>query len=71
MPPIAVCQPQVYLLTDCHRGQAPSHIFTQQFLERERQVDRGLLALRQALLKLRRVMNQHILPGKRLGCDQA
>ena len=51
-----------------HRNweQAPSHI-----LERERQLDRDLLALCQPMLKLRRVMNQHILPGKRLRRDQA
>jgi hypothetical protein len=49
-----------------NREQAPSHI-----LERERQLDRDLLALCQPMLKLRRVMNQHILPGKRLRRDQA
>ncbi|MDF2796512.1 MAG: hypothetical protein K0S85_4265 [Pseudomonas orientalis] len=29
-----------------------------------------LLALQQAMLELRRVVNEHILPGKRLGRDQ-
>ena len=55
----------------CYRGQASSHIDRIALLERKRQVNRHLLTLRQPMLELCRVMNQHILPGKRLGSDQA
>jgi hypothetical protein len=38
--------------------------------KRERQWRVDLAPLRQTLLKLHRIVNQHILPGKRLGGDQ-
>jgi hypothetical protein len=49
-----------------NREQAPSHI-----LERERQLDRDLLALCQPMKKLRGLINQNIRPAKRLRRDQA
>ena len=67
----AVYQSVHLALTHRFREQARSHIFDRvEPLERERQLDRHLLALRQAVLELRRVMNQYILPGERLGRNQ-
>ena len=40
-------------------------------LQREWQGQVDLLALRQAPLEFGRIMNQHFLPGERLGGDQA
>ena len=40
-------------------------------LQRERQRGFDLLALRQAHLKLSRVVNQYVLPGKRFRGNQA
>ena len=65
LPAMAVCQ--LTLLSQA----ANSHIDRVALLECKRQVSRHLLTLRQPMLELCRVMNQHILPGKRLGSDQA
>ena len=39
--------------------------------ERKRQCDVRFLALGQALFELHRIVNQHVLPGKGFGGDQA
>ena len=67
LPAMAACQS-----TPLSQASQRPHFFDRVgLLERERQVDGYLLTLCQPMLKLRRVMNQHILPGKRLRGDQA
>ncbi len=68
----AACQSVHLALKHRVREQARSHIFDRvDALERERQLDCHLLALRQAVFELRRVVNQYVLTRKRLRRDQA
>ena len=74
LPAIAVCQLSQRQLAHRYRRQASSHTDrarSDDCLQRKRQRGFDLLALRQAHLKLARVVNQHVLPGKRFSGDQA
>jgi hypothetical protein len=67
-----VSVPDVLADTPPSRASPLPHFFDRvEPLEGERQLYRDLLALRQAVFELRRVMNQHILTRKRLSRDQA
>jgi hypothetical protein len=74
LPAKAGCQLPQSQLAHRYRRQASSHTDRARpgdCLQRERQGSFDLLALRQAHLKLSRVVNQHVLPGERFRRNQA
>ena len=67
LPAMAACQS-----TPLSQASQLPHFFDRVgLLECERQVDIDLLTLCQAMFELSWIVNQHILPGKRLGRDQS
>ncbi|MDQ0671678.1 hypothetical protein QF039_005978 [Pseudomonas sp. W2I6] len=62
-----------HLVTETPHSRASPlpHFDRVRSLQRERQRGLDLLALRQAHLKLARVVNQHVLPGERFSRNQA
>ena len=67
LPAMAACQS-----TPLSQASQLPHFFDRVgLLERERQVDTDLLALRQAVFELSGIVNENILAGKRLGGDQS
>ncbi len=66
LPAMAVCQS-----TPLSQAKPAPTYLPSRSLECERQVHVNLLTLREPVLELCRVMDQHVLPGKRLRGDQA